>query len=54
MKPNIKKRTSVLYLKGLDTDIKCLFKAHCARRKISMREAVENWMKKTVQQDMEE
>jgi len=44
----IKQRTTVLFLKNVPANIKAQFKAVCAKREISMTQAIVNYMEQTV------
>jgi len=44
----IKQRTTVLFLKNVPANIKAKFKAVCAKREISMTQAIVNYMEQTV------
>jgi hypothetical protein len=43
-----KREDSVIFLRGIDADIKARFKAWCARRDRTMTEMFNEFMKKTV------
>lgn len=45
------KRTATLYVKNLPVDVKCQFKAHCAKRGKSMVEVVEEMMRAKIKKD---